>query len=127
MGIKDSCGSFDSAIKKLLEAVTAVVDLSSIGRLINKQIKGVAAPQTVAEEMILASAEVSTFSTAPLLLEEPIVASKYPVLKEEVPTTECPEPEEPPMLVDQCQTVEPSGGAVCFRGTRGTYDSGGRS
>lgn len=82
MGLEDFGGSSDSVSKKLLEAVKAVVDVASIGQLLNKPTEEAQVLQTVTEETILASAEVSTSPSAPLLPEKPIVPIEPAMLRE---------------------------------------------
>lgn len=105
MGLEDYSGYSDFAIKKLSEAVKVVINVASIGQLLNEPTEEAAALQTVAEEMILASAEVSTLPRAPLLLEEPTVPTEFALSREKVPATECIGPDEQPMLVDQSMTT----------------------
>lgn len=85
----------------------AVVDLMSIGQLLNDLTERVAVPLTVVEEMIPAFTEISTLPMTPLLSEEPVVPAESAVSREETPAAEHPRPEERPKVVDQSQIAEP--------------------
>lgn len=42
MGLEDSCGSSNSAVEKLTEVVTTVVDMTCIGQLLKEHTEGIA-------------------------------------------------------------------------------------
>lgn len=81
MGQEDSRGLSDSAIKKLSDAVTTIIDIASVGQLFNMPAEKAAEVQTIAVETVPGSVEMSTLPAIPLLIEEPICQFHLPYLE----------------------------------------------